>query len=44
MLLEDEDNVEPVAQIALGDRIVVAGQAGLKDGAGVCLVGAVVST
>ena len=41
VLLEDEHNVEPVGQIALGDRIVVAGQAGLKDGAAVRLVGAV---
>lgn len=39
VLLEDRDNVEPVEGIASGDRIVVAGQAGLKDQAAVRLVG-----
>jgi len=32
-VLMDKDNVEPGPEIALGDRIVVAGQTGLKDGA-----------
>jgi membrane fusion protein (multidrug efflux system) len=38
VLLEDRENVEPVDGIAPGDRIVVAGQAGLKDGAKIRLV------
>jgi membrane fusion protein (multidrug efflux system) len=38
-VLEDRDNIEPSGQIAEGDRIVVAGQAGLKDGSLVRLVG-----
>jgi len=38
ILLEDRENVEPVDGIAPGDRIVVAGQAGLKDGAKIRLV------
>jgi membrane fusion protein, multidrug efflux system len=38
VLLEDRDNVEPVDLIAPGDRIVAAGQAGLKDGAKIRLV------
>ena len=38
-LLEDRDNVEPAEGFAAGDRIVVAGQAGLKDGSEVRLVG-----
>lgn len=37
--LEDRDNVEPVDGISPGDRIVVAGQAGLKNKATVRLVG-----
>ena len=32
-VLEDKAFVEPAAGLAVGDRIVVAGQAGLKDGA-----------
>ncbi|MEM7049356.1 MAG: efflux RND transporter periplasmic adaptor subunit [Acidobacteriota bacterium] len=36
--LEDKENIEPVAGIAAGDRLVVAGQAGLKDGAEVRVV------
>lgn len=31
--LEDKDNVKPAGGLAVGDRVVVAGQAGLKDGA-----------
>lgn len=31
--LEDKDNVKPADGLAAGDRVVVAGQAGLKDGA-----------
>lgn len=37
--LEDSDNVEPAAGFAAGDRIVVAGQAGLKSGAKVRVIG-----
>jgi membrane fusion protein (multidrug efflux system) len=37
--LEDRDNIEPAELLAEGDRIVVAGQAGLKDGSLVRLVG-----
>lgn len=37
--LEDRDNIEPAALLGEGDRIVVAGQAGLKDGSLVRLVG-----
>ncbi len=37
--LEDSDNIEPDGQLAEGDRIVVAGQAGLKEGSLVRLVG-----
>ncbi len=36
--LEDRDNIEPAGALAAGDRIVVAGQAGLKDGALVRLI------
>lgn len=39
VLLEDRENIEPVAGIEPGDRIVVAGQAGLKDQAPVRIVG-----
>lgn len=39
--LEDRDNIEPEAALAAGDRIVVAGQAGLKDGSLVRLIDAV---
>ena len=39
--LEDRDNIEPAAALAAGDRVVVAGQAGLKDGALVRLIDAV---
>ena len=39
VLLEDRTNVEPAGGIAVGDRIVVAGQAGLKNQATVRLVG-----
>ena len=38
--LEDKLNVEPEAGFAAGERVVVAGQAGLKDGAKVRVVGA----
>jgi membrane fusion protein (multidrug efflux system) len=38
--LEDRDNIEPASLLAEGDRIVVAGQAGLKNGSLVRLVGA----
>jgi membrane fusion protein (multidrug efflux system) len=37
--LEDSEFMEPVAGLALGDQIVVAGQSGLKDGAKVRLPG-----
>ena len=30
--MEDADHVQPVAVLEVGDRIVVAGQTGLKDG------------
>ena len=36
--LEDRDNIEPMGELAEGDRIVVAGQAGLKDGSLVRLI------
>lgn len=39
VLLEDRDRVEPVDGFAAGERIVVAGQAGLKGDAKVRLVG-----
>jgi len=39
-LLEDKSHVEPEGGVAPGDRIVIAGQAGLKDGVEVRLVGA----
>ena len=38
-LLADKFHVEPVDGLAVGDRIVVAGQAGLKEGALVSLPG-----
>ena len=38
--LEDRDNVEPASILNEGDRIVIAGQASLKDGSEVRLVGA----
>ena len=37
--LEDRDNIEPLDGLAEGDRIVAAGQASLKDGSLVRLVG-----
>ena len=37
--LEDRDNVEPAGQLEAGDRIVIAGQASLKDGSEVRIVG-----
>lgn len=37
--LEDRAHVEPAAGLAAGDRLVVAGQAGLKDGALVRMAG-----
>lgn len=37
-LLEDKDHVQPESGLERGDRIVIAGQAGLKDGAAVRLV------
>lgn len=39
-LLEDKSHVQPAGGVEPGDRIVVAGQAGLKDGVEVRLVGA----
>lgn len=38
--LEDRDNIEPAGTLAAGERIVVAGQAGLKDGSLVRLIDA----
>jgi membrane fusion protein (multidrug efflux system) len=38
--LEDRDNIEPASILQSGDRIVVAGQASLKDGSKIRLVGA----
>lgn len=38
-LLEDKQSIEPAGGVASGDRIVVAGQAGLKDGIEVRPVG-----
>lgn len=38
-VLEDRDNIEPAGSVAAGDRIVVAGKAGLKDGSEVRIVG-----
>jgi len=38
--LEDRDNIEPAGILTAGDRIVVAGQASLKDGSKVRRVGA----
>jgi hypothetical protein len=37
--LEDKLYVEPAGGVAAGDRLVVAGQAGLKDGVAVRIVG-----
>ena len=37
--LEDRDNIEPVGILQQGDRIIIAGQASLKDGSKVRLVG-----
>lgn len=37
--LEDRDNIEPAGLLATGNRVVVAGQASLKDGSKVRLVG-----
>ncbi len=37
--LEDSESIEPAGQLSEGDRIVVAGQAGLKPGSLVRLVG-----
>ncbi len=39
-LLEDKEHIEPAGGVAAGDRVVIAGQAGLKDGVEVRLVGA----
>jgi len=39
-VLEDRQNIEPAGRLEDGDRLVVAGQAGLKDGAEVRIVGA----
>lgn len=39
-VLEDKEHIEPAGGVAAGDRVVVAGQAGLKDGVEVRLVGA----
>ena len=38
--LEDRDNIEPAGELAVGERIVIAGQAGLKDGSLVRLIDA----
>lgn len=38
--LEDRDNIEPAGILEVGDRIVVAGQASLKEGSKVRIVGA----
>lgn len=38
--LEDRDNIEPEGILGAGDRIVIAGQASLKDGSKIRLVGA----
>ena len=38
--LEDRDNIEPAGVLEAGDQIVIAGQASLKDGSQVRLVGA----
>lgn len=38
-VLEDRENIEPAGRLEEGDRLVVAGQAGLKDGAEVRIVG-----
>ena len=43
-LLADKHNVEPVSGLLAGDRVVVAGQAGLKEGALVKLPGKETST
>jgi membrane fusion protein (multidrug efflux system) len=37
--LEDAENVEPISNLERGDRIVIAGQTGLKDGSKVRLPG-----
>ena len=37
--LEDRDNIEPTGILEAGDRIVIAGQASLKDGSKIRLVG-----
>jgi membrane fusion protein (multidrug efflux system) len=37
--LEDAENVEPISHLKNGDRIVIAGQTGLKDGSKVRLAG-----
>ncbi len=39
-VLEDRDNIEPAGVVEEGDQIVIAGQAGLKEGSLVRLVGA----
>ena len=39
--LMDKHNLEPATGLAPGDQVVVAGQAGLKDGALVSLPGAI---
>ncbi|MCH9649781.1 MAG: efflux RND transporter periplasmic adaptor subunit [Deltaproteobacteria bacterium] len=39
VLLEEKDFVEAEGKVKLGDQVIVAGQAGLKDGAEVRLVG-----
>jgi len=43
-ILEDRDNIEPVGILGVGDRIVVAGQASLKDGSKIRTVGAAAET
>lgn len=39
-VLEDKSHIEPAGGVAPGDRVVIAGQAGLKDGVEVRVVGA----
>ena len=38
--LEDRDNIEPAGVLQAGDQVVIAGQASLKDGSQVRIVGA----
>jgi multidrug efflux pump subunit AcrA (membrane-fusion protein) len=38
-LLENKSHIQPAGELTVGDQVVVAGQAGLKDGALVRLPG-----